>query len=528
MKRILLICIATLFLLINKSFAQNSPPVLSNITALADTILHKLTVTYDVSDAENDTLEIFLNASTNGGAYFPYNTSNATGDISFPVTQGTGKRIVWHYPDSLSLMLPSFVAKLAADDHASGITIPQIITQIDSNRLKQNVQMLEGIRHRTTGAAHLQAVRDSLLARFQQYGLETRIHQFPYNNYTGENIIGKKMSANNDARVYIVDGHYDTVDDSPGADDNGSGLAAILEILRVLAPLELTSAVEFIGFDLEEQGLLGSEAFVPGGIQSDEKIAGVFNLDMIGFFSDQPNSQTMPQGFDIFFPDLYAELVANEFRANFIISTANTNSNSLLFLLDSMATQYVPDLLVGNISVPGTGTLIADSRRSDHAAFWDAGYKALHLSDGAETRNANYHGPNDTIGTLNFTFIYQITQAVAASLLHLSPPAHADIETVQVVGDPASAIGEMDDNDCKIFVSPNPSNGSFKISATNCGSETMQVKLISLEGKTVWQEQLPVGKELEFKESIQPGYYIVEVSSFRKIYSKKFFVSRKD
>lgn len=505
----------------HSSFAQNSPPVLANITALADTILHKLTVTYDVSDAENDSLEIFLNASTNGGDYFPYNTSNATGDVGFPVTPGTGKRIVWYYPDSLSLMLSSFVAKLAADDHASGITIPQIIEQIDSNRLKQNVQLLEGIRHRTTGAAHLQAVRDSLLARFQQYGLETRIHQFPYNNYTGENIIGRKVSANNDTRVFIVDGHYDTVDDSPGADDNGSGLAAILEILRVLAPLELTSSIEFIGFDLEEQGLLGSEAFVPGGIQPDEKIAGVFNLDMIGFFSDQPNSQTMPPGFDIFFPDLYAELVANEFRANFIISTANTNSNSLLFLLDSMATQYVPDLLIGNISVPGTGTLIADSRRSDHAAFWDAGYKALHLSDGAETRNANYHGPNDTTGTLNFTFIHQITQAVAASLLHLSPPAHADIEVVQVAGDPASSICKIADGGCKIFLSPNPSDGHFKITAESCGDEAMNVKLISIEGKLIWKGQLPAGGELEFTEKITPGYYLVEIGNSQKTYAQK-------
>jgi len=504
--------------------AQNSPPVLSNITALADTILHKLTVTYDVSDAENDSLEIFLNASTNGGLYFPYNTSNATGDVGFPVTTGTGKRIVWYYPDSLSLMLPSFIAKLAADDHASGISIQQIIEQIDSNRLKQNVQLLEGIRHRTTGATHLEAVRDSLLARFQQYDLETRIHQFPYNNYTGENIIGKKSSAVNDTRTYIVDGHYDTVDDSPGADDNASALAGILEIARVLAPLQLTSAVEFIGFDLEEQSLLGSEAFVPGGIQPDEKIAGVFNMDMIGYFSNQPFSQTLPQGFDIIFPDLYAELVANDFRANFIISTANTNSNSLLFLFDSMATQYVPDLLVGNISVPGNGTIIADSRRSDHAAFWDAGYKALHLSDGAETRNPYYHGPADTIGTLNFTFMHQITQAVAASLLHLSPPAHADIEIVQVTGDPASSITKIEMGDCNILLSPNPTSGSFKISAADCGTETMQVKLISVEGKTIWEGQLHAGKELEFTESILPGYYFVEARNSGKSYLEKIVV----
>src|SRR5687767_15067778 len=104
--KFLSLLVATVTLASTAASSQNNPPTLSNIIALADTILHKLTVTYDVSDAENDALEIFLNVSANNGDYFEQNTSNAWGDVGFPVTQGTAKRIVWDYPDSLSAMLP--------------------------------------------------------------------------------------------------------------------------------------------------------------------------------------------------------------------------------------------------------------------------------------------------------------------------------------------------------------------------------------------------------------------------------------
>lgn len=505
------------------AFAQNATPTLSNITALADTILHRLTITYDVSDAENDTLEVFLNVSANGGTYFEQNTTNATGDVGFPVLPGTTKQIRWDYPDSLSAMLSSLQVKLIADDRAELITIPQILTQIDSNRMKQNIQWLEGIRHRTTGATHLQEVRDSLLARFQQAGLDTRIHEFPFNNYTGQNIIGRKASTFNDTRTYIVDGHYDTVDDSPGADDNASSIAGILEILRVIAPLHLNHSVDFIGFDLEEQGLLGSEAFVPNGIQPDEQVAGVINMDMIGYYNNEPNSQEVPAGFELFFPDLYDMLEADSFRANFIISSANFASKPLALLFDSMATRYVPDLVVGTVVEPN-GIMIPDFRRSDHVAFWNAGYQALHISDGAETRNPHYHGPTDTAGTLNYTFAYNITKAAAATLLHLAYPQHADVKTASVSGDPASSVLHIDQDDCKIFVTPNPNNGIFKVTALNCGNEKLNVRLMAMDGKIIRTGQMPAGMVLEFAERLEQGYYFVEVDTGKKVFSQKVLV----
>ena len=515
---------AFLILISSSANAQNSPPVISNITALADTILHHLTVTFDLSDAENDEMEVFLSASADGGIYFNLNTQNADGDVGFPVSAGTGKRIFWRYADSLSEKVSSFVIRLAADDRF--IDIQQIVNQIDTNRLKQNVLFIEGIRHHLTGAQHKQVVRDSLLSRFQQFGLQTREHDFPYGNFTGKNIIGKMTGQVSNTKTYIVDGHYDTVSNSPGADDNASAIAGLLEILRVISEnLEFAYSVEFIAFDLEEHGLLGSKAFVANGIMPDEDIAGVINMDMIGYSSNLPNSQTVPVGFDLLFPELHQQLVDSGFKGNFIISTANAPSNSLLKSFENMAAQYVPSLIVGSVPIP-QGIILPDAMRSDHAPFWEAGYKALHLSDGAETRNPHYHKPGDVTSTLNFAFMSDVTKAVAATLLSLIKPLHAGIETVQVLPDPASSIDTDIIEKCMMTILPNPNDGKVAVSLHHCGNEPLMLKISSIDGKVIDTRTISAVKNLEMdlRNKLAAGYYFFEISNSSNYLSKKILV----
>lgn len=507
------------------AFSQNNPPAITSITALADTIFHELVVTYDVSDSENDEMEILLSASCDGGILYNLNTSNATGDVGFPVSQGAGKVIVWQYPDSVSLKVVDFKVKLAADDRA--LDIGQIISQIDTGRLKQNAQFISGIRNHATGAQHRADVRDSLTARFQRYGLQTRLHEFPFDAFTGQNVIGKKTGSVSNTKTFIVDGHYDTVINSPGADDNGSGIAGILEILRVIAPLEFAYSVQFIAFDFEEAGLAGSKAFVPEGMMPDEDVEGAINMDMIGYFSDLPNSQTLPAGFNLLFPELYAELAANDFRANFIISTANSNSNYLLTLFDSMATKHVPSLLVGSVPLPD-GIIIDDATRGDHASFWEAGYKALALSDGAETRNPNYHEATDVPATLNYNFMSNVTKAAAATLLSLAKPLHADIEVAQVAPDPRSSVWERGNGNCRFIVNQDNEGKQLLVSTNNCGKEEMIIQLISLEGKIMeLQEFRPETRvEIDLGNISGSGYYLLEAGNSKNYFSGKIFIMR--
>jgi len=526
MRKLKFLPVILLMLITLPVVAQNNVPVISNLQAIADTVFHKLTVTYDVADAENDTLEIFLNASIDGGVNFMYDADSTQGDIGYPVTPGTGKTAIWYYPDSLTPFIATFKARLTANDRYVP-NIQQIVDMVDTNNLKQHLQFITGIRHRTTGASHLQFIRDTLLNILSQYGMQTRMHDVPFgSNYTGKNIVGRKTGLVNNNKTYIVSGHYDTVDDSPGADDNGSSIAGMLEIARIITQFDLRNSVQFIGFDLEEAGLEGSIEYVQSGIMPDEKIACLINMDMIGYYTEVPNTQTVPNGFSLVFPDLYAELVANEFRGNFILSTANNYSNQINLLFDTLAAQYVPSLLVGPIEVPGNGELIPDSRRSDHAAFWDAGYMALHISDGAETRNPNYHSPTDVIDSVNYTFMGNVTKAVLATVISLVQPIHADIKEVQVQPDPHSSVWEIGKSGCTVSVSPNPSSGRILITTANCGNDAMHVKIISQEGKIIYTDKLKSQKELQFSlsDTHAASYYIVELTTAGKSYTKKVWI----
>ncbi|MES2622142.1 MAG: T9SS type A sorting domain-containing protein, partial [Bacteroidota bacterium] len=228
-----------------------------------------------------------------------------------------------------------------------------------------------------------------------------------------------------------------------------------------------------------------------------------------------PYSQTIPAGFDLIFPALYSRLMADSFRANFIISSANDSSVGLLTLFESMAAQYVPGLLVGSIQIPGNGEFIPDSRRSDHAAFWDSGYVALHVSDGAETRNPNYHGPADVGNTLNYNFMGNVTKAITATLLNLAAPLHADVQAAPVAADPASGIWQIQDSGCRIWLYPNPTEGRFTIMADNCQQEQMNFSIYSIEGKLVWQSAFYSGQQVDLTGSIQPGCYMMEVGNLK-------------
>jgi hypothetical protein len=521
-KRNVLLTVLLIQMMLNAT-AQNTKPVISNLQALADTVFHKLTIIFDVTDAENDNLEIFLDASFDNGFSFQLNTDSATGDIGYPIIPGINKTITWYYPDSLSFQLSTFTARITASDRQT-MNIQQIVDMVDTSRLKQNLQFIEGIRHRTTNPAHLQFTRDTLLNIFALEGLETRTNDVPFGSYTGKNIIGRKPGTVNNSKTIILDGHYDSVSNSPGADDNGSSIAGMLEILRIISQMEFRNSVEFIAFDLEESGLKGSAEFVQSGILPYEKIHAVINMDMIGFYTDVPNSQTVPAGFNFAFPELYAELVANDFRGNFIISTVNYFSHPVGALFDSLAALYVPSLLVGSIEVYGNGEHIPDTRRSDHTAFWDAGYMALHLSDGAETRNPNYHGPNDTLGTINF--MSNVTKATLATLLSLAQPIHADIKDVQPQPDPRSSVWEIGNSGCNISVSPNPSSGNIKINIINCSETEMLASIVSEDGKIIASQKINSKNEFQFivKNKNASAYYIVEVKTSNRSYTKKIFV----
>jgi len=260
-----------------------------------------------------------------------------------------------------------------------------------------------------------------------------------------------------------------------------------LEIARILSKYQFKNSIRYIGFAFEEQGLVGSLQYVNSGIKTYEEIYGVLNMEMIGYYSDEPNSQTIPAGFGLLFPDAVQQINADQNRGNFLTVVGNVASQPLLNTFLQGCDSFVPALRRIPLAVPGTGTIAPDLRRSDHARFWDAGYKALMLTDGADTRNANYHKPADSIGTLNMVFLGNSTRAVLAAAALLAEPLNAGADQFAL-----SSLSGVHDHafPCKAEVFPNPTKQTLFIRLGECGGERLTVRLFNLEGKELLMQVL--------------------------------------
>ncbi len=205
----------------------------------------------------------------------------------------------------------------------------------------------------------------------------------------------------------LLAAHYDTVEGSPGADDNASALAVLLNVAWRLRGMDRSREVHFVGFCLEEAGLIGSRAYAAELRAAKRDLAGALVLECVGFASDQEGSQTVPPGIPITVPTV----------GNFLAIVGNTASASLT---DSVTQAAAPHLPVVPLVIPENGDRLPDTRRSDHAAFWDHGFPAVMLTDTADFRNPHYHRSTDRVETLNLAFLVKVVGAVTAVSGHLA------------------------------------------------------------------------------------------------------------
>ena len=470
-----------LFIGVHSLSAQNALPVVSNTHAVIDTIAHSIKIFYDVEDADNDPLEITFAVSNDSGLTFLVDVAGTEGDAGFPVTPGAVKIITCNYDPATAGFLSgftNFAVKISADD-LQEINIQDIVDKVDAAGLWTDLLMIEGTRNRTNGLQHLLNVRDTLSNRTKSNGLQYRLNEFTFSNFACQNIIGRLPGLTNEKATILITGHYDCATQGPGADDNGTAVAGVLQAIKVLNQYTFNKSIEFVFFDVEEDGLIGSKRYVQHDVPAYSQIEGVLNFEMIGFYSDANNSQLVPAGFSTLFPDAVASIEAQQNKGNFILNVANTNSNSLRFVFDSCAADYVPALRVISLAVSGTGAAVPIFRRSDHAPFWDDGLKALMLTDGAETRNTSYHTANDVSSILNQQFFTNVVKATIATVARLCEPIHAGFETSGEFEFEAATGVDIDHtlpvsfSICQNY--PNPFNPSTRINY-NIGNES-KVKL---------------------------------------------------
>jgi Zn-dependent M28 family amino/carboxypeptidase len=276
------------------------------------------------------------------------------------------------------------------------------------DRLRSHLRALISERHPVSSPVGLRRAQDYIAEEYRRLGLKVSLHAFRALGGTYKNVVGTLPPARSALRrskpPLIIAAHYDTVQDTPGADDNASGLAAMLEIAGTLHKASLSSEVRFIATCLEEHDLLGSVAYAASLREANEEILGAVVLECVGYTSDREGSQTAPPATPIAVPRV----------GDFLGIVANTASAPLAKDFEQAAKREVTDLKTVSLVVPAQGEQLPDTRRSDHAAFWQFGYPALMLTDTANFRNPHYHRSTDTLETLDISFIRRVVQAVSA------------------------------------------------------------------------------------------------------------------
>jgi hypothetical protein len=428
MKRItlfLLVILSSQFIA-GKSIAQNSLPKIVSLDAIADTETHKVTIRYSVDDPDSDSLSVSVRIYSPDGNLVE-NGPDVTGNVSYKVSKTGEKQIVLSYPDTLK-SIQSCTVRLMVDDLYK-IDIAELVDQVDTTRLRTELStVVYGVRH-SKKPDHINDVRAFIYDSFQKNNLQASKQDIDVSirkyRFIGQNIIGQIGGTQDEKRSFALTAHFDTQKDSPGADDNGSGVVGMLEAMRILAKYNFKYSIKFIGFDLEETGFIGSREYVAGGIRQDERIEGVINFDMIGYYSDKPESQAVPPGFDQLFPEACSTIAADNYRANFVINTSNEKSVGLSTVFSNSAKKYVPALKVISLTAVHNGRDTPQLAASDHVVFWVNDYQALHIGDGGETRNVNLDTKRDVLGPINYTFISNIVKTSIATLAQLAEIQHS-------------------------------------------------------------------------------------------------------
>ncbi len=289
-----------------------------------------------------------------------------------------------------------------------------------------HLQAVVGERHPVSSPEKLKETEHYLTEQFRQLGLDVAARPFAALGGTYRNLIGTAVpSSTKDDQALpplIVAAHYDTVPGSPGADDNASGLAVLLEVAHRLRDVQLARSVQFIAFNLEEENLLGSLAYAAQLHEAGQTILGAIVLECVGYArSEEGSQQTPPLGRGASWRAWGGRVqkmpITVPSVGNFLAIVGNGASAELTGSIERAAKPYLP---VVPLVVPGQGELLPDTRRSDHAAFWYYGYPAVMLTDTANFRNPNYHQPTDTIETLNLDFMSRVVDGLVAAVIELA------------------------------------------------------------------------------------------------------------
>ena len=245
----------------------------------------------------------------------------------------------------------------------------------------------------------------------RQVGLEPRRETYNYRGESVANIVVDLGFGEKEKKIFLLGAHYDSVKGTVGADDNGSSVAVQLEVARALKelserpPLDLT--VRIVSFTLEEPPaygtrFMGSRVYARKAKAEGERLDGMICLEMVGYTCHEPGCQAYP------FPLMFRNYPKTGDYIGIVGDYRSRKFTRAIF----EAFQKNEALPVIKLTIPWSGYLLPSVRLSDHASFWDRGYKAVMITDTAFYRNPHYHRRSDTMDKLDFPFMARLVQSL--------------------------------------------------------------------------------------------------------------------
>jgi hypothetical protein len=257
----------------------------------------------------------------------------------------------------------------------------------------------------------LHAAAEYIDTTWQDQGYAVKRQGYEAKGVESANLIIEMQGVSLPGQIIIVGAHYDSVLGSPGANDNGTGVGALLEISRLLKGKRLERTVRLVAFTNEEppfflHGNMGSRIYASRSRASNENIVGMLSLETMGFYSEAPGSQAYPFPFSFFYPH----------TANFIAFVGNIRSRHLV-KLSLAAFRQTTRFPSEGTAAPGWITGIG---WSDHWSFWREGYRAIMVTDTAFFRYDPYHTRQDTPEKIDYNRLARVTNGLAEVVVELA------------------------------------------------------------------------------------------------------------
>ncbi len=373
---------------------------------------------------------------------------------------------------------------------ASAQTVSSLIDEVSTTNLDEILNEFSGEVTTTVGGNTVTILNrvsssgNDLAADYLQEKLnsfsniDVESDQYSGGSLGGRNILATQVGVTNPDDIYVICAHYDSVANYC-ADDNATGTAAVLEVARILSQYCIDNTIVYALWDEEENGLIGSGDWADRAQNDGKNILGVINLDMIGYDKDGNNSIAI-----------------------------HTNSNSVPLKDDVVNILNTHSAVIGlmpDVVNPGISA-------SDHGSFWNNGYKAIALSEGASYADLtpHYHTANDRVSTLHLPYFHKISKYLMAIVA----------TKAGLIDSSSCSLGVENEELEHISIYPNPTISVINIELPNLFRAT-SLELVNTMGQVLYQQNTLLTQIKVSTEELPSGVYFLKIGNGKKSIVKK-------